>query len=106
MSPHSYHLSWSSFHPTFPSSILGHLSSPLGRPFSIFFKGFIFRGRGREEETEGEKQQCVVASHMPPTGKLALNPGMCPDWELNSQPCGLQASTQSTKPHQPGQKAL
>ena len=38
---------------------------------------FIFRQRGREEGREGEKHQCVVASHTPPTGDLACNPGMC-----------------------------
>ena len=27
---------------------------------------------------------------MPPTGDLASHPGMCPDWELNQQPLGLQ----------------
>ena len=54
-------------------------------------------------EKEGEKHQCVVASHMPPAGDLAHNPGMCPDWELNQWPFGLQAGTQSTEPHQPGQ---
>ena len=36
---------------------------------------------GREEE--GEKHQCVVASHVAPTGDLAHNPGMCSDWESN-----------------------
>ena len=40
---------------------------------------------------------------MPPTGDLAGNPGMCPDWESNQQPFGSQASTQSTELHQPGQ---
>ena len=40
---------------------------------------------------------------MPPTGDLACNPGMCPDWELNRWPFGLQISTESTEPHQPGQ---
>ena len=35
-------------------------------------------------------------------GNLAHNPGMCPDWESNRQPLSLQASTQSTEPHQPG----
>ena len=44
---------------------------------------FIFIERGREGETKGEKHHCVVASHALPTGDLAHNPGMCPDWELN-----------------------
>ena len=51
---------------------------------------------------EGKKHQCVVASHAPPTGDLAHNPGMCPDWESNRQPFGSQASTESTEAHQPG----
>ena len=42
---------------------------------------------------------------MPPTGDLAHNPGMCPDWESNWRPFGLQAGSQSTEPHQPGLKA-
>ena len=67
---------------------------------------FIFRERGRKGEREGEKHQCVVASHAPPSGDLAHSPGMCPDWESNQQPFGLQASTQSTEPHQPGQNFL
>ena len=32
---------------------------------------FIFRELGREGERDGEKHQCVVASHVPPTGDLA-----------------------------------
>ena len=48
----------------------------------------------------GEKHQCVVASHTSPTGDPAHNPGMCPDWELNWQPFGSQAHTQSTELHQ------
>ena len=74
--------------------------------FSItfFFKiYFIFREREREGEREGEKHQCVVASHEPPTGDLACNPGMCPDWESNQQHSGLQAGAQLTEPHQPGE---
>ena len=54
--------------------------------FLFFFKIsfiFIFRERGREGEREGEKHQCVVAPHMPPTGDLTHNPGMCHDWESN-----------------------
>ena len=56
----------------------------------FWFYLFIFREKGREGEREGEKYQCVVASHVAPTGDLAHNPGMCPDWELNRQPFGLQ----------------
>ena len=51
---------------------------------------------------EGEKHQCVVASHVSPTGDLACNPGTCPDWESNWQPFGSQSGTQSTELHQPG----
>ena len=38
---------------------------------------YTFLERGKEEEREGEKHQCVVASHVPPSGDLAHNPGMC-----------------------------
>ena len=38
----------------------------------------------------------------PPTGDLAHNPGMCPDWELNWWPSGSQIGIQSTEAHQPG----
>ena len=47
---------------------------------------FIFR----ERRGEGGKHQCVFVSHMAPSGDLACNPGMCPDWELNWQPFGSQ----------------
>ena len=70
----------------------------------LFFKDFIylFLDRGEGNEWEGEKHQCVVAYHTPPPGGLGHNPGMCPDWESNRRPFGLQASTQSTEPHQAG----
>ena len=66
---------------------------------------FIFREREMEGERESElslaeKQQCVVASHTPPTGDLTCNPDMCPDRESNRRPFSLQAGTQSTEPHQ------
>ena len=60
--------------------------------YSLFlniFYLFIFRERGREGERKGEKHQYVLASHMPPTGDLALNPGMCPNWESNQELFGL-----------------
>ena len=46
----------------------------------------------------------MAATWAPPTGDLAHNPGMCPDWELNWWPFGSQAGAQSTELHQPGPK--
>ena len=68
--------------------------------WSLFFfkKDYLFIYVARE----GEKQPCVVASYVSPTGDLAHNPGMCPDWESNWRPLGLQAGAQSTEPHGPG----
>ena len=54
------------------------------------FHLFIFRERGLEREREGQKHQCVVASHVAPTGDLACNPGICPDWESNWRSFGSQ----------------
>ena len=49
--------------------------------FFFFLRFYLFTlEKGREGETEGEKHQCVAPSHVPPTGDLARNPGMCPDW--------------------------
>ena len=59
--------------------------------FICYILCLTFRDRGREGEREGKKHQCVVASHVPLTGDLARNPGMCPDWEWNQQPFGSQA---------------
>ena len=57
---------------------------------------------GRKEE----KHQCVAALHTHPTGDLACNPGMCPDWESTQKSFGSQVGAQSTKPHQPGLKLI
>ena len=79
------------------------MPSAIVSEFWVFKKDFIYlfleRGEG---EREGEKHQRVVASHTPHTGDLACNPGMCPDWESNRQPLGLQAHAQSTEQYQPG----
>ena len=50
-----------------------------------FFKkiSFIYFQTEWEEGRKRGKHQCVVASCAPPTGDMACNPGMCPDWELN-----------------------
>ena len=77
--------------------------------FKRFLK-FIFRERGKEREREGEKnididvreKRQLATSHMPPTRDLSCNPSICPDWESNWWPFGLQVGTQHTEPHQPG----
>ena len=52
--------------------------------FKVLFPSLIyFKREGKERR--GEKHQCVVASHAPPTGDLAHNPDKCPDWESNRQ---------------------
>ena len=55
-----------------------HLSESPLRFLLTLKKDFIylFLKRGREGEREG-KHPCVVASHTPPTGDLAGNPGLC-----------------------------
>ena len=83
-------------------------SCPVG-PNEIFFSYFTYlfleRGEGKEKERERNidmrEIHQSVASHPPPTGALAHNPGMCPDWELNQLLLSLQAGAQSTEPHQP-----
>ena len=66
-----------------------------------FLKKIILRERGREGEREGEKHHCereaLIGCVIPPTEVPAHNPGMC---------CDLSVGTQSTEPHQPGQKDL
>ena len=72
--------------------------------YSFLNKDFIYllleRGEGREKETK--MSTCGCLSYAGATGDLARSPGLCPDWELNWQPFGSQAGTQSTEPHQPG----
>ena len=72
---------------------------PLKKRFYLF----IFRERGREGERKGEKHQCESHLSYSPTRDLACNLGMCPDWESNQWPFGLQTGTQTTEPHQSGQ---
>ena len=78
----------------FPSALLKYTSKFL-------FNLFIFREKG-ERKRGREMLMWVGASHAPPKGDLAHNPGMYPDWESNQRPVGCQASDQSTKPHKPG----
>ena len=90
------------------------LSTWCNTPIEIFLpllktvkkKKILFIYFQREEWRKREKHPCAVASRTPPTGVLACNPGMSPDWESKQQPFGSQASAQSTEPHQPGLKTV
>ena len=48
----------------------------------------------------------MVASLTPPTGDLACNPGMCPDWESIQLPFDLQTHAQPIELHQLGWMTL
>ena len=56
--------------------------------------------KGKEKERE-RNISVWLPLVCPLLGDLAHNPGMCPDWESNCKPFGLQACAQSTEPHQP-----
>ena len=44
---------------------------------------YLFLERGREKRRETSVCGCLSYA---PTGDLACNPGMCPDWESNRDP--------------------
>ena len=50
---------------------------------------FHKREKERERNIDVRGIDGLVASCMPPSGDLACNPGMCPDWESNQQPFSL-----------------
>ena len=82
----------------------------LARRHVLFLKTlFIYfqrEGKGRRKrgrETLMYKRYFDQLPFIPPQpGTRNHNPDKCPDWELNCQPSGSQAGTQSTGPHQPG----
>ena len=69
-----------------PNEIRNHL---YALSLLFIFKDFmyLFLERGVEEEREGEKHQCAVASHSPLTGVQACNLDMCP--RLGIEPAKL-----------------
>ena len=70
------------------------------------FKNMFFIYFQREGKGWGKRERHInvwLPLIHPPTGDLAPNPGMCPDWESNQRPFGVQAGTQATGLHQPGQ---
>ena len=56
---------------------------------NVFMYLFLEREEGREEYRERNINMWLPLT-CPPSGDLACNPGMCPDWELNWQPFGSQ----------------
>ena len=70
---------------------------------SFFKKSYLFIFReGKGGRKRGRETSMCGYLLSTPYGNLAHNPGMCPDWESNQQPFGLQAGAQSAEPHQPG----
>ena len=59
----------------------------------LFFFEILFLDRGK-----GERNINVWLPLAHPTGDLARNPGMCPDWESNQQPFGSQAARRMLNP--------
>ena len=73
--------------------------------FYLFTYLFLDRGEGREKEREKNIHVWLPLAH-PTLGNLACNPRMCPNWELNQQPFGPQASAQYTETYQPGRMCV
>ena len=100
----------------FPSSFsvlsnIYYFVGNISHSFSLlsFFKDFIylFLETGERKDKERERNIsvwlpfiCPLLETWPSTQAWAL------DWESNQRPFGLQASTQSTEPHQPGPFSL
>ena len=59
------------------------------------------REEGKEEERERNIKKHVIASCVPPHWGPGLQSRHGPDWQLNWQPFGSQATTQPTEPYQP-----
>ena len=78
---------------------LGNLSPSLSLSLDFIYL-FLEIGEGKEKGRE--TVMCGSLLGTPPTGDLACNPSMCPDWESNWQLFGFQAHTQSTELYQPG----
>ena len=71
--------------------------------YGLFLKIFYFiyfwtEGKGRRKR--GREISVYGCLHTPPTGDLAHNPGMCPDWGSNQWPFGSQAGALFTETHQ------
>ena len=74
--------------------------------FSLFLRVYLFVFRegkgGRERNISVPEKHPSAASRTLPTRDLARKPGVCPDWESNQCPFGLQYDTRPTEPYQLG----
>ena len=70
----------------------------------ILFLFLLRKDKGGRKKGR-ETSMCGCLSSAPYWGP-DCNPGMFPDWESNQPPFGSLASSQSTDPHQPGQKCI
>ena len=84
-------------HPSWLVAIPGLQLSILGSHLLFFFSKifYSFSDRGEGKEKERENHQYVVPSHVLPTGDLACNSGMCPDWESNPWSSASQSTLSS-----------
>ena len=72
----------------------------------MFIYLFLERGDGRKKEREWNivvgNISWLSLKCVPTRGDQTWNPGMCPVWELNPQPFGLQGDAPPPEPHRPG----
>ena len=79
-----------------------YLLANIFQHFLLIFKDFyLFLEKEGAKEKERETSMCGCLSHAP-YWEPGLNPGMCPDWELNWWSLGSQARTTSTELQQSG----
>ena len=75
-----------------------------GLPFLKDFIYLFFREGKGGRKRRGETSMCDCLLHTPLLGTWSATQACALDWDLNQWPFDLQASTQSTEPHQPGWK--
>ena len=70
----------------------------------FFLRFYLFILERERRGNRGRETSCVIASHGPPTGDLAHNPGT--DCESERRLFGSQAGAESSEPHQPGPRVV
>ena len=115
--PHSHRRLWASAPGGFTCFLLCAVQTAVNPHTSLtvyfvlfyftFLRFYLFLERGKVGRKRGRETSIGCIWYVPrPTGNLAGNPGMCPDWESNQWPFTLQVNAQSTEPHRSGQFIL